>query len=93
MEYDDAVMFKGTFHSPEQDAGGGFKQESYKIIRIERPSKLVARAAFFKCQACGFDGNSAVELDKHITSEHADILVDEDVRKDRLKERAKNGKN
>ena len=85
MENDDAVLFKGTFCSPSKDAGGGFKPETFKMIRIEQVKKPVARTSFFKCQACGKELGSAVELDKHITKEHSDILIEDEEKKKRTK--------
>jgi len=85
MEREEAILFKGTFKSPVRGSGGNFMPEHFKMIRVEPLDNEKVQVNFYKCQACGFDAKSMVHLDKHITDNHADILLDEEERKKRTK--------
>lgn len=77
MDYDEAVMFRGTFSSIVRDADGQPKPESYKKIRIEalgNPLDNVIKSDPNKCLACGKVLGSQAELAKHIFDEHPAML-------------------
>lgn len=77
MDYDEAVLFRGTFSSIVRDADGQPKQESYKMIRIEplgNPVDNVVKTDPNKCLACGKVLGSQAELAKHIFDEHPEML-------------------
>ena len=80
MDYDEAVMFRGTFSSIVRDADGAPKAESYKMIRIEpqgNPVDNVIKQDPNKCLACGKVLGSQAELAQHIFNEHPAMLDSE----------------
>jgi hypothetical protein len=80
MDYDEAIMFKGTFSSIVRDADGHPKQESWKKIRVEpigNPVDAVIKTDPNKCLACGKVLGSQAELAKHIFDEHPAMLDQE----------------
>lgn len=77
MDYDEAVMFLGTFSSIVRDADGQATQASWKKLRIEpmgKPSDNVIKADPNKCIACGKVLSSQAELAQHIFNEHPEML-------------------
>lgn len=80
MDYDEAVLFRGTFSSIIRDPDGQPKPESYKKIRIEpmgNPVDAVVKTDPNKCLACGKVLGSQAELAKHIFDEHPAMLDQE----------------
>lgn len=80
MDYDEAIMFKGSFSSIVRDADGQPKPESYKKIRVEalgNPVDNVIKSDPNKCLACGKVLGSQAELAKHIFDEHPAMLDQE----------------
>ena len=77
MDYDEAIMFRGTFSSIVRDADGQAKQSSWKMIRVEplgNPVDNVIKADPNKCQACGKVLSNQAELAQHIFNEHPEML-------------------
>jgi len=77
MDYDEAVMFRGTFSSIIRDADGQPTQQSWKKIRVEplgNPVDNVIKSDPNKCLACGKVLGSQAELAQHIFNEHPAML-------------------
>lgn len=86
MDYDEAVMFRGTFSSITRTADGAPKQESYKMIRIEpqgNPVDHVVKQDPNKCLACGKVLGSQAELAQHIFNEHP-AMLEQDSKEDAI---------
>lgn len=94
MENDDAVMFLGALPNVERDGDGNILPRSYKKLRIVRDGsgkRMVEerkkREVAFKCNACGYNGNSEQDLHIHTKEEHVHQLEDPKVAKQMLKEK------
>ena len=86
MLRDDAVMFKSQFYPPKFNKGGVQERESFKMIRLEEivegASKGAKAKKVHRCQACGFEADTAKLLKAHIQENHLDQMIDEDARKE-----------
>jgi uncharacterized C2H2 Zn-finger protein len=92
MEWEEAVMFKGTMNQVERDGDGNVLPTSYKMLKIVQDAKgkqemeaMRAKETTFKCQACGFIAGDKQELHIHVKEEHAHQLTDPKVAKQLLK--------
>ena len=77
MDYDEAIMFKGTFSPIVRDADNQPTQQSWKKIRVEamgNPVDAVIKEDPNKCQACGKVLSNQAELAQHIFNEHPEML-------------------
>lgn len=80
MEEDDAIMFRGQFSSIVTDADGRPKQESFKMIRIEKPEGVKEKTVQNdpnKCFACGKILSNQGELAQHIFDFHPEAMAPE----------------
>tara|TARA_R110000868_G_scaffold62962_3_gene189966 strand:- start:19733 stop:20128 length:396 start_codon:yes stop_codon:yes gene_type:complete len=80
MDYDEAVMFRGTFNSIVRDADGQPKRESYKMIRIEKPQgadEVQTKVDPNKCIACGKGFSNQGALAQHVFDEHPESMASE----------------
>jgi hypothetical protein len=76
MEYDEAVLFKGSFSSPVRGADGEHLARGYKMIRIEEeasaPLKTLQKDPETMCQVCRYLAKTKEDLDLHL-GEHAHL--------------------
>lgn len=94
MEYEEAVVFRGTIAPVEKDADGNILPKSYKMIRIvtdKSGKKMVEearkKAMAHKCQACGYQASDKQDLHIHVKEEHAHQLADKKVKEQLLKKK------
>jgi hypothetical protein len=89
MPWPSAVQFRGQYTPILRDGLG--KDLRPKMIRLERiddaAPKFEPPKNQFVCQACNEPCKNQKALDAHIAKNHADMLVDDDVR-DELKKNA-----
>ena len=92
MEWEEAIMFKGTMNNVEKDADGNVLPTSYKMLKIvqspedkKEMEKIRAQAQTSKCQACGYQAVDKQDLHIHIKEEHAHMIEDPKVAKQLLK--------
>jgi hypothetical protein len=80
MDLYDATDFRGQYTPIVKGADEQPMPQSYKIIRIERPSDAkVEASSSFQCQACGKSYESQKVLDAHTDENHLDQLAEPDV--------------
>ena len=78
MEYDDAVLFRGTMPPKlDRDADGNILPTSYQMLRIVQDGsgkrslhEAKAREAELKCLACGFIAIDKQDLHIHTKENH-----------------------
>lgn len=94
MEYEEAVMFKGTMNNVQRNGDGAILPESYKMIKIVQTGtgkkmmeEAKIRAVAFKCQACGYNASDKQDLHIHTKEEHLHELEDAKVAKQLLKKK------
>lgn len=94
MEYEEAILFKGSMNSVKRNGDGAVLPESYKMLKIVQDGsgkQMVAdakkQAAEFKCQACGYNASGKQDLHIHTKEEHAHQLDDPKVAKELLKKK------
>lgn len=80
MEYMDAVQFKGQMSPIIRDADGAPTKKSFKMIRIEEPKVVDAKAAASDadliCQMCSYKAKDQVDLAKHILENHSESFAE-----------------
>ena len=80
MDYDEALMFKGTFNGIKLDADGRPTPESFKMIRVEpmgNPADSVIKSDPNKCAACAKVFTDQGALAQHIFDEHPESMAPE----------------
>ena len=90
MDRDEAVQFKSQFFPPKFNKGGQQEIDSMKMIRLAPiPAKQKESAPQSQqaeethtCMACGFEAKSGAGLKSHIRNNHADLMVDDDAKKE-----------
>jgi hypothetical protein len=91
MDRDEAVQFKSKFFPPKFDKGGQQEITSMKRIRLAAIPKEEQKdsakpapedAEEHRCMACGFTAKSGAGLKSHIRSNHGEIMVDDDAKKE-----------
>jgi hypothetical protein len=72
MEADEAHDFKCSFAPVKFDADGNPTPETYKMIRVEYPTKKVTTQSSHACHMCGYKGMNAKDLSDHAKVNHGD---------------------
>ncbi len=76
MEYDDAEDFLGLISPIVLDANDNPKPESYKQLRIEKPSNFLGHVGGkFQCHVCSFNAPNMKSLQAHCDANHMEDLV------------------
>lgn len=96
MDYNEAVLFLGTFRNPEYSKSGIQKPESFKWLEIDKDDKRAyfeqARSNLedekaekvFACHACMKEFRTKNGLLKHIKDKHQTDMVDKEARDELL---------
>jgi hypothetical protein len=93
MDYDEAILFKGTFAPIKRRGDGTFDPRSFKKIRLDEEdvrSVKTARLHFmdedkekvYVCHACSKEFLTKTGLEKHIKQKHMSDMVDKEAMKE-----------
>jgi len=90
MDYDEAVMFLGSYSEMKYDKGGMQDPRSYKWLEIDKDDKERIRrdrgvspgedSKTWDCQSCGKTFRTEKGYLNHIKSKHLDEMVDSEKR-------------
>lgn len=94
MDYDEAILFKGTFAPIRRKGDGTFDPRSFKKIRLD--DEDVAKIKSFRlhlmdqddkekvyvCNACGKEFLTKTGLEKHVKTKHLGDMVDKEAMKE-----------
>ncbi len=95
MDYDEAVLFMGTFRTPVKMKDGRQDPKSYKWLEIDKDDQKAVRDArasaagdaaekTFVCHVCQKEFRTKNGLLKHTRDKHIGQLVDKDARDELL---------
>lgn len=94
MDYDEAVMFLGTFAPIYKKGDGTFDAKSFKKLRIDEEDKAAVRGnrlhmmdddkkeKIFVCHACEKEFLTKTGLEKHIKNKHMAEMADKEAMKE-----------
>ena len=93
MEYDEAILFKGTFAPMVFDADGNDQPQGYKMIRVEEPSlKELPKVNPNLCVACRYLAHDAKDLLEHAKAHADNMVVDNEAEAEIVKKRGRPAK-
>ena len=90
MDYDQAVLFLGTFVPILKGKNGLQDPATYKMLRIDQKDRLdhfqktrhsmdtEEKEKVFVCHACAKEFRTKKGLEKHIKDKHFDMMADKD---------------